>query len=118
MKNYSFLLDEDVSHRTLKRLRKLDFRVESVSTLKIKGKKNGPLIEFCKRYDYVLITHDKGFLNQKIANFPGIIVVRIHPVADIVTGPFLLQFLEDQDASIIPNAIIELEKRGWKFANK
>ena len=77
-----FLLDENVSVKTLKRLKRKNLAVQSVRSENILGIKNGDILTLCKEKNWILITHDKDFLNPSLKDHYGIIVVNIHPAID------------------------------------
>ena len=79
LSNLEFLLDENVSVKTLKRLRMKNLTVRSVRSENILGIKNGSLLSLCKERKWILITHDKDFLNPLLKEHYGIILVNIHP---------------------------------------
>ena len=111
----TFLLDENISHKTYKRLRNENFQVKSTKSEKLAGTKNGDLLQVCFKNNWILITHDQDFLSRKFEVFHGIIVVKIHPTTDSVAGPILLNFLKTIKDEKIKNQIIILEKDGWKY---
>ncbi len=94
MSNIRLLLDEDVSAKTLKRLRNAGFQVESVNTLKIHGTKNSNLLQFALKNQYILITHDHDFANPNLVSHFGILIVMVHPATDDVAGVELEKFLK------------------------
>jgi predicted nuclease of predicted toxin-antitoxin system len=110
MSNIRFLLDEDVSAKTLKRLRTAGFQVESVNTLKIKGTKNSNLLQFALINQYVLITHDHNFTNPNLASHFGILIVMIHPATDNVAGVELEKFLKAGHIEDLRNKVTILKK--------
>ncbi|WP_369335129.1 DUF5615 family PIN-like protein [Candidatus Borrarchaeum sp.] len=63
-----FLLDEDVSHKTLQRLKKQGLIVESVKTLRLLGSKNSELLEYAtsKGFIFSLTTEIFCILREKI----------------------------------------------------
>jgi len=110
MSNIKFLLDEDVSARTLKHLRGAGFQVESVDTLKIKGTRNSNLLEFALNKQYILISHDHDFINPNLPLHFGILVVMIHPATDEVAGVELENFLKAGNLEDLKNKVTILKK--------
>lgn len=110
-----FLLDENVSAKTLKRLKKLSLVVRSIKTEQLLGTKNGHLLSLCKQKNWILITHDQDFLSPMIQDHAGIIVVTIHPAIDSVSGVILANFFQSIDVNQIPEKIIILERSSWRF---
>jgi predicted nuclease of predicted toxin-antitoxin system len=108
-----FLLDEDVSHKTLQRLKKQGFVVESVKTLRLFGSKNSELLDYATSKGFILITHDRDFLYPSRKDHLGIIVVMIHPATDAHAGKILEQFLKRIDPSKIMGKVIRLERGFW-----
>jgi len=90
----TYLLDENVSAKTLRRPRNQNFQVTSVKSENLLGTKNGVLLEICKQKEWVLITHDQEFLSPTITNHSGIIVVKIHPAIDSIAGIVLETLLK------------------------
>ena len=113
MSPLKFLLDEDVSHKTLDRLKKQGFTVESVKTLKLFGSKNSELLDYAISKGFILITHDRDFLFASRKDHLGIIVVMIHPATDIHAGKTLEHFLKRIDPSKIKGKVIRLERGFW-----
>jgi len=111
----TFLLDENVSHKTYKRLRNENFQVKSTKSEKLAGTKNGDLLQVCSNNKWILVTHDQDFITRKLKDFYGIIVVKIHPTTDSVAGPILLNFLKTVKDEQIKNKIIILEKNDWRY---
>ncbi len=110
-----FLLDEDVSHKTLKRLRKRGFIVESVKTLGLLGAKNSDLLNYATSKEFILITHDRDFLYPSRKEHLGIIIVMIHPKTDDHAGKILEQFLQIIDPVKIMGKLIRLEEKHWSI---
>ena len=110
-----FLLDENVSAKTLNRLRRANFLVKSVKTENILGVKNGNLITIGKQHNWILITHDQDFLAPHITDYYAIIVVKIHPAIDAISGAILENFLQSTDENAIIGRIIILEKFSWRY---
>ena len=89
-----------------------------LSLLKHKGSwelPNGDLLRLTDEKNWVLITHDSDFLNQKFKPKRGIIIVRIHPAIDGVSGTILERFLSSVEHEILKGKITILEKKGWYF---
>ncbi len=93
MSQLTFLLDENVSHKTLGRLRRIGIKVESVKTLERLGASNGDLLKLSDKKNWIFITHDSDFLSLTSKPDHGIIVVKIHPAIDEVSGEILEKFL-------------------------
>lgn len=110
-----FLLDENVSVKTLKRLRSKNLVVRSVRSENILGIKNGNLLSLCKNKKWILITHDKDFLKPSIPDHYGIILVNIHPAIDSVAGEIIEKFLELVDDKIMLEKLVVLEKNSWRY---
>ena len=110
-----FLLDEDMSHQTLGRLRGQGFTVESVRTLGLSGAKNRDLVDFAISEGFILITHDRDFLYPPRKDHLGIIVVMIHPKTDAHAGKVLEQFLQTIDLAKIVGKIVRLEEKYWSI---
>ena len=115
MSQLTFLLDENISHKTLGRLRRIGINVESVKTQERLGASNGDLLELTSKKNWILITHDSDF--QNLASKPeyGIIVVKIHPAIDEVAGEILEKFLGSVNHELFKSNIIILEEKGWHF---
>jgi predicted nuclease of predicted toxin-antitoxin system len=109
MSNIKFLLDEDVSANTLKRLRRAGFQVESVDTLGIKGTRNSDLLHFALKKEYILITHDHDFANLALQIHFGILVVMIHPATDDVAGVELEKYLRAGNLEALKNKVNTLK---------
>jgi predicted nuclease of predicted toxin-antitoxin system len=110
MSKIKLLLDEDMSAKTLKRLRRAGFQVDSVDTLKIKGMKNGILLEFATQNQYILLTHDQDFLNPSLPIHYGIVIAMIHPTSDEVAGVELEKFLREANLDELINKVTVLQK--------
>jgi predicted nuclease of predicted toxin-antitoxin system len=110
-----FLLDEDVSYKTLVRLRRQGFAVESVKTLGLLGAKNSDLLEYATSKGFILITHDRDFLFPPRKEHLGIIVVMIHPKTDAHAGKILEQFLQTIDLAKIMRKVVRLEEKYWNI---
>lgn len=76
---------------------------------------NGNLIAICNQHNWILITHDQDFLAPYITNYYAIIVVKIHPAIDAISGAILENFLQSTDESAIIGRIIILEKSSWRY---
>ncbi len=110
-----FLLDENVSAKTYKRLKSVNFQVKSIKTENLSGTKNGALLNICKQNKWILITHDQEFLSINIKDHYGIIVVKIHPAIDSVAGIAIENFLRSINHKSIIGKIIILEKITWRY---
>ena len=110
-----FLLDENVSVKTLKRLRNKNLAVRSVRSENILGIKNGNLLNLCKNKKWILITHDKDFLSPSIVDHYGIVLVNIHPAIDTVAGETIEKFIELVEDKIILGKLVILEKNNWRY---
>lgn len=67
MSALKFLLDEDVSHQTLGRLRGQGFTVESLRTLGLSGAKNRNLLDFAISEGFIFIffcEFDQGHVHR------------------------------------------------------
>ena len=115
MSQLTFLLDENVSHKTLTRLRRIGLNVESVKTQQRLGIANGDLLKLTDKENWVLITHDSDFLNLQFKPEHGIVIVKIHPAIDEISGKILERFLSSVDHEMFKGRIIILEKKGWHF---
>lgn len=115
MSTQVFLLDENVSAKTGKRLMSKNFKIKTVKSEKLLGSKNGFLLNLCKQKKWILITHDQDFLSPGIKDHYGIVVVKIHPAIDSISGVILENFLKSIDATKIISKIIILEKNSWRF---
>lgn len=115
MSQLTFLLDENISHKTLGRLRRTGIKVESVKTLERLGASNGDLLKLSTGENWIFITHDTDFLNLTSKPNRGIVVVKIHPAIDEVAGEILEKFLNSTNPEIFKNNIIILEEKGWHF---
>ncbi|MHA1972585.1 MAG: DUF5615 family PIN-like protein [Candidatus Hodarchaeales archaeon] len=115
MSQLTFLLDENVSHKTLGRLRRSGFNVESVKTQSKLGTSNGDLIDLINKRNWVLITHDSDFLTPIFKAVNGVIVVKIHPVTDEISGKILENFLSSVDHELLKGKKTVLERDGWYF---
>ena len=115
MPQLTFLLDENISHKTLARLRRTGLNVESLKTQKRLGIANGDLLKLVNKENWVLITHDSDFLNLRFKPENGIIIVKIHPAIDEISGRILEKFLKDVDSEIFRRKVIILEKEGYHF---
>ena len=111
MSQLTFLLDENISHKTLERLRRIGIKVESVKTQKLLGTSNGELLRLSDKKNWVLITHDRDFLYLTSKPEHGIIVVKIHPATDEIAGVILENFLNSTKPEIFRKNIIILEKK-------
>ena len=69
MSKLDYILDENVSKKTLKRLRKKNISILSVRSENLLSIQNGDLINLCKEKNWVSITHDKDFLTPSIKGF-------------------------------------------------
>lgn len=110
-----FLLDENVSAKTVKRLLSNNFKIKTVKTEKLLGSKNGFLLNLCKQKKWILITHDQDFLSPDVKDHYGIIVMKIHPAIDSISGVVLENFLKSIDATKIIGKIVILEKNSWRY---
>ncbi len=115
MSKLEYLLDENVSMKTFRRLKLADFLVKSVRTENLLGIDNGTLIVLCKEKKWILITHDKEFLTPAIKDNHGIIIIDIHPATDQVSGESLLNFLKTTKESDIIKKITMLERNIWRY---
>ncbi|MFX1512846.1 MAG: DUF5615 family PIN-like protein [Promethearchaeota archaeon] len=118
MSRLIFLLDENVSHKTLERLKSIGLKVESARTQDILGASNGDLLSLSASKNWILITHDRDFLNLTANPEHGIIVVKIHPATDEIAGEILEKFLNSVNHEIFRNNINILEKEGWYFLKR
>ena len=109
MSNIKFLLDEDISAKTLNRLRGSGFVAESVDTLKLKGTRNSSLLQLALKNQYILISHDQDFIKYKYPHH-GILVVMIHPATDDVAGMELEKFLKAKNLDDLKNKVTILKK--------
>ena len=115
MSPLKFLLDENVSYKILKRLRRRGFIVESVSTLELTGARNSDLLDFATTKGFILITHDRDFLYTPQKNHRGIILVMIHPKTDVHAGKILELFLQTIDPKKIIGKLVKLEEKYWSI---
>ena len=110
------LLDENVSEKTLKRLKSKGIQARSVKTEKLFGTKNGKLLSLCRANNWILVTHDRDFLDIGKKQHSGIILIRIHPATDEMAGPALERFLSTITGEGIQGKIIILERDGWRYS--
>ena len=110
-----FLLDEDVSNKTLRRLRKQNLTVESARTLGLLGIKNSTLLDYAISQGFILITHDQDFLSPSRNDHLGIIIVMIHPATDAHAGETLETFLLTIDPTNIIGKLVILKEKSWNI---
>ena len=65
--------------------------------------------------NWILVTHDSDFLNLTSKPEHGIIIIKIHPAIDEVSGEILENFLNSVNHEIFKGNIIILEEKGWHF---
>ena len=114
----TYLLDENVSVKTYNRLKSIEIDVKSVKSEKLTGTKNGDILLYCSKRDWILITHDQDFLSPFENEFYGIIVVKIHLAIDSVAGVILEKFLSTIDENKLIGKIVILEKNTWRFKSE
>jgi predicted nuclease of predicted toxin-antitoxin system len=110
-----FLLDEDVSNKTLRRLRKQKLTVESVRTLGLQGIKNSALLDYIISHGFILITHDQDFVFPSRSDHLGIILVMAHPATDAHAGVILENFLTTVDSAVIIGKLVFLKEDSWNM---
>ena len=118
MSKLTYLLDENVSAKTYNRLKSIKIDIKSVRAEKLAGTKNGDILSYCTKRNWILITHDQDFLVSHINEFYGIIVVKIHPAIDSVAGVILEKFLSTIDENKLIGKIVILEKSTWRFKSE
>lgn len=115
MPNLKFLLDENVSNKTVRRLKKAGLSIESAQTHELFGKENGEILAYASKNHYCLLTFDRDFLDFSQEDHWGIIVCLIHPIKDEIAGPVIERFLKDLEFSQVKGQIIILEKDNWRI---
>jgi len=106
------LLDEDVHIKLLNWLTERGHDVLRVPS----GLKNGEVIELAKRTSRVLMTRDKDFANRLLyppSNFPGFILLRIHPPQLEKLVEALQQLLSKLSEEQVRGKLVVVEEGGY-----
>ena len=108
------LLDENVHVKLMDRLIKLGHETVRVPS----GLKNGQVMELAIRESRILLTQDKDFANRLMyppKQYPGIIILRIHPPElDRLTSA-LRAFLGDLGNVSLKGKLAIVEERGYQL---
>ena len=89
-----FFCDENITKKLHNTIKNYGFQVDSVRNRKIFGIKNGDLVALINSENFILITFDKDFLEQKYTVRQGIIIIDINPNRDEFTIPLFERFLD------------------------
>lgn len=116
--NVKFIADECVSDKTMRFLRSLGYKVESVWDLDLGSAPNGKLIQRAIRDKKVFITEDHDFCN--ILLYPphlhhGIIVLKTSLSVEERVRFVLKTLLSEIDPSDFKKTLIIVDKNGYRL---
>lgn len=116
-----FLLDENISPKTVKFLKSLGFEAVHVRDVDLRGASDSEVIKFARENGLILITVDKGFTN--ILHYPpnthhGIIRLKLKYMPSKIVHSVLERFFKAVRMEEIKGNIIILEKDRFRIRKK
>lgn len=107
-----FLLDQNLSPKTVLFLRKLGVSVVDVREVGLAGKSDDEIYEYALRESFVLVTFDHEFGYKCVArgDLQGLIIIRLHPQTLELIHSMLERFFSTFDLNKVKHSIVVIEK--------